>query len=565
MRFKKFFMILIVFLFFTTIFNFNSIGMKILNSNINSIQDNQSDFNEYIIQFNEEPLLSFRERLKLISKNLFLNLTESAKFDFITKKIYEYKEKLVGIHTNIKEEIIKILGRNISSDEIILKDFYDLFNGISIKKLPKNLISKIKNNLNVKGVFPNYKIYATLDESVPLINADDVWKIRDDNGKNITGQGITIAFLDTGVDYNHPDLKDNYISEGSYDFVKNDDDPMDDNGHGTHVTGIAVGKGITSNYQYVGVAPGAKFYSFKILKYDGEGNFSTYYDAMMKALDPNNDGDYTDHVDIVSLSFGTKEPGNPNDSLCLVLDNVVKAGVTVIVAAGNLGPGSNTITSPGCARKGICVGSTNKNDLIAHSSSRGPVEWDNNTIEKPDIVAPGVNIKSTKIGGGYEFNSGTSMATPHVAGAAALILQANSEFDPNDVKQRIKQSTINLGYDINTQGSGRINILNAIKPEKQILIKAPDKINETEFFKIKITDYDNNLIKAWTLILVPFHIPRLKYGHSRIFIAPLIINKNKEFIIGKIIAFKIRDEFEIVKKDFLIINKIRIGNYFLNN
>jgi hypothetical protein len=559
MKFKKSIVVLIVFILFTSIFNFNSAAINIINSETNPIE-NKSNFNQYIIQFKNEPIISFRNRLKIIAKHIFLNLTENVKNNFISQKIYEYKNSLISNHTKIKEDILKLLDDDISFHGIFLKDFYDLFNGISIKGISEELLIKIKKLPNIKNVFPDHKIYATLDESIPLINADDVWRIKDDFGKDITGQGITIAFLDTGVDYNHPDLKDNYISNGSYDFVNNDADPMDDDGHGTHVTGIAVGKGIESNYQYVGVAPDAKFYSFKILNYDGEGNFSNYYDAMTRALDPNDDGDYSDKVDVISLSLGTSEPGDPDDSLCQVLDNVVREGVTVVVAAGNLGPESNTITSPGCARNSICVGSTNKNDLIASSSSRGPVEWDGNSMDKPDVVAPGVNIKSTKNNGGYVYNSGTSMATPHVAGAAALIIQYKPEITPYEVKQALKQSSVNIGYDINTQGNGRIDVLKAINPERHFIIKAPDTVNETQIFKIKIFDNNDNRVRAWTLILVPFHIPRLKYGHSRRFIAPLIINKNREFVKGKIIVIKLHGGFQIVRKDFIIFNKIRVNN-----
>jgi len=555
MKPKKTFVILVVFLLSTTLFNFNSVAIKTMNINIKNI----GIFNDYIIQLNDEPIFSFITKIRLVANHLFFNLNEKIKYDFIAQKINEYKERLVSIHYTIKEDILKLLEKNISYNRIFTKEFFDLFNGISIKKVSEDTIAKLKNHPRIKNIFPNYNIYASLDESVPLINADDVWNLKDRYGKNITGLGIRIAFLDTGVDYNHPDLKNNYISEGSYDFVNNDNDPMDDNGHGTHVTGIAIGKGFESNYQYVGVAPDTKFYSFKILKKDGEGNFSTYYDAMMRALDPNKDGDFSDSVDIISLSFGTKEPGNPNDNLCQVLDNVVKAGVTVVVAAGNLGPGQSTITSPGCARLGICVGSTNKKDIIASSSSRGPVEWKGDYMEKPDVVAPGVSIRSTKNNGGYEIYSGTSMATPHVAGAAALILQINSEFGPNDVKQIFKTSSIDLGYDINTQGNGRINLLNAIKPDKQIFINAPEIVNEAQFFKISLLDSDDNPVWAWTLVLAPFHIPRLKFGHSRRFIAPLIIYKNKEFLKGKIIAFRIRGGFQIVKKDILFVNKIRVN------
>ena len=557
MRFKKSSVILVVLIFITTIFNCNSSAIKIQRTTINIY--NKLNLNGFIIELNDTPLLPFRNKLRTVAKYLFSNFSENIKHNFIVKKLENYKEKLISLHKTLKMDILKLVDNDITFEENFSKEFFDLFNGIYVKHISEEAITKLKNLPYVKDIFPNYNISITLDESIPLINADDVWKKKDNIRGYITGQGVTIAFLDTGVDYNHLDLKDNYIAEGSYDFVNNDSDPMDDNGHGTHVTGIAVGRGIESNYQYVGVAPDTKFYSFKILNYDGEGDFLTYYEGMMKALDPNKDGDYSDHVDIVSLSFGTKEPGEPDDNFCQVLDNVVNAGVVVVVAAGNLGPESQTITSPGCARKSICVGSTNKNDVIASSSSRGPVKWNGNYMEKPDILAPGVSIKSMKIGGGYILNSGTSMATPHVAGAIALILQANPKFNYNDIKQVLSKSAIDLRYDVNTQGSGRIDVLKALIPNNQLIIDVPDVVNETQVFDIKISDINGNPIRAWTFLFIPFHIPRLKYRHTRRFIAPIIVSKNKDFIEGKIIVFKLQGGLTLIRKDIKIINKIRNG------
>jgi len=558
MKFKKIFVILVLFLFLTTIFNFNSSAIKVIQKD-NDI-NNKQNYNGYIIELKDKPILSMRNKLKIVAKYLFSNLSEKVKNNFISKKIQDYEEKLISIHQTVKENISKLIGNDVKFEEIISKEYFDIFNGISINDISDEVITKIKNLNCIKDIFPNYKISITLDESVPLINTDDVWKMKDDLGRHITGKDITIAFLDTGVDYYHLDLRDNFIADGSYDFVNDDADPMDDNGHGTHVTGIALGRGIESNYQYIGVAPDAKFYSYKILKHDGEGDFLTYYEGMMRALDPNDDGDYSDKVDIISLSFGTKEPGDPDDSFCQVLDNVVNEGVTVVVAAGNLGPKSHTIASPGCARTSICVGSTNKNDIIASTSSRGPVIWNNNYMEKPDVVAPGVSIKSMKNGGGYVFNSGTSMATPHVAGAVALILQSNPSFNPNDVKEYISQSTIDLGYDVNTQGSGRIDVLKSLVPNDKFIIEAPYEVNETQIFRVKVSDDNGNPIRAWTFMLVPFHIPRLKYRHTRNFIAPIIVSKNKDCIEGKIIVIKISGGFSIIKKDIKIINKIRVSN-----
>lgn len=536
-------------------FNLCSLAIEINNTTTN----NDKDFDGYIIQFIDEPLIRFKnclmEKIKDESGCVAGKIIDTT----LNLDIKTQKNKILSIHEEAKEDICRLTGENSLSNTLFSREFVDIFNGIVVKNIPEDVVNKIRDLPYVKSVVPNYKISATLDESVPLINADDVWKLKDNNGNNITGQNVTIAFLDTGVDYNHLDLKDNYIADGSYDFVNNDTDPMDDNGHGTHCAGIAVGKGNESNFQYVGVAPDAKFYEFKVLDSNGNGDLATYLDGMHRALDPNNDSDSSDHVDIISLSFGTENPGNPDDEFCQAVDDVVDAGVVVVVAAGNLGPGSKTITSPGCARKSICVGSTDKSDVIASFSSRGPVEWDGNYMIKPDLVAPGVSITSAKLGGGYTTKSGTSMAAPHVAGAAALILQAHPEFSPEEVKNLLKNSTVDLGYDSNTQGAGRIDVLKAFvpdnNPDNNLTINAPDKVYEKQLFKVKITDADGKPVRAWVLFVVPFHLPRLKYGSTVRFIAPIIFRGKTDEIEGKIIVFKIFGGYNSVKKSITVANR----------
>ena len=542
--------ILITLIILSTLYNNSSDGLVIQNY----ISNKSTNFEGYIIQFNEEPIVEFMNKLKTRIKNNFLDLSEKIEKMFIIQYIKNYKNKLLSDHKNAKEEILKILGNNGLSKKILLKEFIEIFNGITIKNISYELVQKIKDLPFVKTVMPNYKISVTIDESVDLVNADDVWIVKDSYGRNITGQGITVAILDTGVDYNHPDLKDNYIQQGSFDFINNDTDPMDDYGHGTHCAGIICGKGNSSNFKYIGVAPDAKYYAIKILNENGDGNFETYLSGMEKALDPNDDGDYSDHVDIVSLSFGTDEPGRPDDYFCKVLDNIVEAGIIVVAAAGNSGPGPNTIASPGCASQSICVGSTDKQDVIAPSSSCGPVEWDGKYLTKPDIVAPGVSITSTKKGGGYIVKSGTSMAAPHVSGAAALILQAYPDYKPEKVKQVLKENAKNLGYKPNTQGNGRIDVLNVFK-EDTLYIEAPSEVNESKWFRVNITDKIGNPVKAWVLITYPFNLPRLKYGSSIIFKAPIIFLNNKEILKGKIMVFKINSQYNIIKKDIIIVNK----------
>jgi len=433
-----------------------------------------------------------------------------------------------------------------------------LFNGISIKNIRYDQVQKIKNLPYVKNVIPNMKIYAKLDESIPLINADDVWRTNDSYGYNVTGKGVTFAILDTGVDYNHPDLKDNYISEGSYDFVNNDTDPMDDHfkSHGTHCAGIVCGNGNQSNQQYVGVAPDAKFYAFKILDQDGEGTHDAFFAGFEAAIDPNGDLDTSDHVDIISISFGTDSAGSPDDPLSKMADAAVEEGIVVVAAAGNSGPISQTISSPGCARKAICVGSSTKDDKLSLSSSRGPVELNGSYFIKPDIVAPGVDIYSTKIGGDYLYMSGTSMAVPHVAGAAALLLQAKPELKgkPDIVKNILKDSAVDLYYDSNEQGSGRLDIARALDLKEEIIIDAPSEIVEELDFTVKIFDASGKPINVLVILRVPFHFPRIRFGNSIVFNAPTIYRNHKDVLLGEIIVYKLFESEKNWKKDIIIKN-----------
>jgi len=265
---------------------------------------------------------------------------------------------------------------------------------------------------------------------------------------------------------------------GGYDFVNNDDDPMDDMGPGTHVAATAAGNGILK-----GVAPDAKIYAYKVLDAGGSGSYSNIISAIERSIDPNQDGDFSDHLDIISLSLGGW--GDPDDPMSQAIDNAVSAGVVAVVAAGNSGPDENTIGSPGTARKAITVGAIDKFDNIAWFSSRGPVIWtdiEGNTksLMKPDVVAPGVDICAAYakeisiwdnrkcLDNTHVAISGTSMATPHVAGAVALILQKHPDWTPEEIKMALRNTATDLipmhfNENLNTQGTGKINVLNAVQ------------------------------------------------------------------------------------------------------
>src|SRR3989338_7733019 len=195
------------------------------------------------------------------------------------------------------------------------------------------------------------------------------------------------------------------------------------------------------------------------------------------AVDPNGDGNFNDHADIISMSLVGY--GDPDDPASTAVDNAFSVGSVVVVAAGNSGPTSETIGTPGVARNAITVGASLKKDYynicgffscynlssfnILDFSSRGPVVWDNGSIIKPDVVAPGFDILSTWIGGIYYSNSGTSMATPHVSGVAALIRQAHPDWTAKEVKVSLRTTARHFeNYSILEEGYGLIDAMRAI-------------------------------------------------------------------------------------------------------
>ena len=264
---------------------------------------------------------------------------------------------------------------------------------------------------------------------------------------------------------------------GGYDFVNNDNDPMDDHGHGTHVAATAAGNGTLK-----GVAPDANIVAYKVLGSDGGGWDSWIIAAIERAADPNQDGNTSDHLDILSMSLGGA--GNPDDAMSTAVDNAVNTGVVAVIAAGNSGPSSNSIGSPGTSRNAITVGATDKQDTIADFSSRGPVMWTNDqgikkSMVKPDLVAPGVSICAAQFDSAWNDRlcfdedhvaiSGTSMATPHAAGAAALLIQKNPDWSPDEIKSALKATAVDIGEDMTTQGQGRIDSSQTIKSVRPLV------------------------------------------------------------------------------------------------
>jgi len=273
---------------------------------------------------------------------------------------------------------------------------------------------------------------------------------------------IVITILDTGIDPNHMDLDGGKIIAWK-DFVNSQTTPYDDHGHGTHCASIAAGSGDASA-TYKGVAPGAALVGVKVLNSAGSGSTSTIINGINWVV--TNKATYG--IEVLSISIGSTGSSNGQDALSLACNNAVNAGLVVCVAGGNSGPAKYTISTPAAAANPITVGAMSdcgeKGYFLAYFSSRGPTA-DGRT--KPDVCAPGWNISAAKKGttNQYTVMSGTSMATPFIAGTAALMLDANPNLTPAQVKSYLMSSAQDwgpTGADID-YGSGRAQCYDAIK------------------------------------------------------------------------------------------------------
>ena len=334
--------------------------------------------------------------------------------------------------------------------------YQNTFNGVAMT-IPQCMLKSIKKIPGVKRVFLDSEVNINLDKSVAEIGAK---RVHEQLG--LTGKDVLVGIIDTGVDYTHPALGGGIGPDhkviGGYDVINGDDDPIDDHGHGTHVAGIVAG----NTQDWTGVAPDARLLAVKVLNFKGSGFFSEIIAGIEYAVDPDNNPETDDGVDIINMSLGGS--GSPDDPLCQAVNTAVNAGVVCVVAAGNAG-NYNQIGSPGLAKNAITVGASNSRD-IAEFSSRGPALP--NEFIKPDIMAPGVNIESSVLGWSLEEYSGTSMATPHVAGVAALLLEGNPDWTPETVKGVLCGTATDLGFDPFSQGTGQVNAWRAANSKTSV-------------------------------------------------------------------------------------------------
>lgn len=335
------------------------------------------------------------------------------------------------------------------------------------------------------------------------VNADKVWEL------GYTGQGIVVSVIDAGVNYNHLDLADHLWDGGEafphhgYDVRNDDDDPMDDMGHGTHCAGTVAGDGTAGSQ--TGVAPDAQIMCIKSVNADGTGGAVKLAEGMEWSVEHG--------CDIISMSMGLVHPSVTERELfrrtCV---SILDAGVSSFICAGNEGfaldqypipqnvriPGScpppyldpDQMANPGELSSAIVVGSFDDNDQASFFTANGPCTWQDTEfgdyaynpgigLIRPDVCAPGESIKSLNYTSntGYKSMTGTSQATPCVAGIAALMLSKNPELSPADICRILEETSVKLTpTKSNLTGVGRVDALAAVNA-----VEAGVGVNENKF------------------------------------------------------------------------------------
>ncbi|PKM47226.1 MAG: peptidase S8 [Firmicutes bacterium HGW-Firmicutes-8] len=395
---------------------------------------------KWVPRFLHKPLVALKHRLKK------------------HKVIVQLNGDIYPQNLNIHDFLHRNLGCRV-------KHKLDLINGFSTSVNIKTL-KEILSQSSVSQVSYDREVHTCLDVATPAVNAPPVWM------NNIQGEGIGIAILDTGI-YPHPDLTSPQNRIIAFkDFIKGRSKPYDDNGHGTHCAGDAVGNGFKSKGRYAGPAPKANLIGIKALNRTGSGLVSTLLAGIQWCI--NNKDKYG--IRVLSMSLGgPATQSSRNDPLCQAVRKAWKSGIVVCAAAGNDGPKAGTINSPGIEPKIITVGGLDdkgtiavSDDTVAPFSSRGPTI---DSLQKPDVVAPGANIISlrdpksyldktipgSRVGRWYMSLSGTSMATPVCAGVAALILNKSPSLTPDQVKTLLIKTCRNISLDPNAGGAGLVD------------------------------------------------------------------------------------------------------------
>ena len=453
----------------------------------------QEDIQTINVEVGLEKKIQEEEKVRVI-----VTLKEESKKSIFAKKLPEKEE--------IENQQEKVLAK-LDDDEFELKNRFSNINAIA-GELTEEGLKKLKNNPDVESIEIDSIVSIVLDASVPLINANKVNNLTYNNSY-INGTGETVCVVDTGVDATHEALQNKIIAEHCYCSITNlgsggccpdnsseDNSATDDNGHGTHVIGTIA----SINNTYKGVAPGAKIVAIKALDNGGSG----YTSEVINGIDWCIDNKDIYNISIISLSLGNERFYDycDSDSLAAAANKASNNGIFVAIASGNDGY-SDSVSSPACASNVTSVGSVTKADVMSSFT---------NTDDILDVLAPGSSIVSAQNGGGYKTLSGTSMAAPHVAGAAALLLQykkvvSNINLTPKQIENTLKDSGKNITDTGNGLNFSRIDVFAAItsfdtnEPEISFNFPTPDNNSQTRnnfiYINVTLDENPNMMLLEW--------------------------------------------------------------------
>ncbi|PFH91356.1 hypothetical protein COI44_01745 [Bacillus sp. AFS088145] len=506
-----------------------------IDPNIGRAQETNPDdaMTRVIVEMEDTPAIQIMQKSDQIGS---LSRTTERK---LKDQIENLKQSHGKVLDEIKEKMIPFKKTN---------DYTFTFNGVSLQ-VPKSKVNDLRLLPGVKAVYQDQQYHSDLTNSVPLIGAPDVWSKHDQNNQEVTGKGVTVAVIDTGVDYDHPDLGGafgpGHKVVGGYDFVNNDNDPMDDYGHGTHVAGI-----IAAHGKLTGVAPDASITAYKVLDNNGSGTTSNIIAGIEAAISPDNPFP----ADVINMSLSG--PGDGNDPISQAAQNAVDAGVVVVAAAGNAGPDYGTIGAPAMAEGVLAVG----------ASVSG--------IKVPDakIVAPiDENLSVTRLG--FTANP------PETAITSDLIDVGNGgveNYNGVDVKGKIVLIQLPLGSDGRTEAItaqdkgaaaaiffepvqvGPVFKLGDTLPS-QYTFNSYEELQTQHQFMIGSTD-DGQLES-----LVSMKIDGTKAGELKSYLAkgPVKITISGKDITDKIANFSSRGNSELQAKPDLVAPGVEINSTYI--
>ncbi len=479
-RYLSFFLCLIVVLLLSYLtYNTYSVELKISASVRQEIQAGNEEL-EVLIYMSEQ--LDTEKVLKQ-SKNTLCSISDTVKVKKETRKVVANSLKDVAevSQASLLKHLRKMEEKGLASD---VESFF-IVNMIYAVISP-DMVQEIAARSDVKHIYLNEIITLDVPESddTLFIHQDDsiAWNIDHIGAPavwskyGIDGEGVVIGIIDTGVDWEHPALKavwrgysqEEIVADYNwYDAVYKESMPSDVHGHGTSVIGIALGFN-RNDEQYTGVAPGATWIACRGLYNNGTGNKQLLLRAGQFMLAPTDvDGENPDPErapDIIINSWGGNL-GEDNWYLDMI-NNWRSAQIFPIFAAGNSGPKENTIHNPANYPGTFAVGAVDSNNKLAGFSSRGPGVYGD--FIKPELVAPGVQVFTTRIGNNYGYENGSSMAAPHVAGAAALLLSYRPSLSIEELENILRETAEPLtdqNYPISPNygyGYGLVNPLLAI-------------------------------------------------------------------------------------------------------